>query len=78
MARWEYTHKQFEGWESEKLDPKESARGRVEGMGKTVQAVRAIAYWMDERDTKETIGQYKDNKVVAETLAAARKISDDA
>jgi len=78
VARWEYTHKQFEGWESEKLDPKESARGRVEGMGKTVQAVRAIAYWMDERDTKETLAQYKDNKVVAETLAAARKISDDA
>jgi len=78
VARWEYINKPFAGWESEKLDPKEAARGRVEGLSKTVQAVRAIAYWLEERDTKETVERYKNNKVVAETLAAARKVSDEA
>ncbi|HEV8608334.1 MAG TPA: hypothetical protein VGQ99_23580 [Tepidisphaeraceae bacterium] len=78
VARWEYTNKQFAGWESEKLDSKETARGRVEGLSKTVQAVRAVAYFMNERDTKETMEQYKNNKVVAETVATARKVSDDA
>jgi hypothetical protein len=68
-ARWEYTSNPFAGWEVEKLDTKEAAKGRVEGLSKTIQAIRGITYWLNERDVKETLAKHKDDKVVAATAA---------
>ncbi|HEV8379268.1 MAG TPA: hypothetical protein VGP99_10490, partial [Tepidisphaeraceae bacterium] len=78
VARWEYTSNPFAGWDSEKLDAKKAAKGSVEGLNKTIQAIRGTTYWLNERDTKETLEKHKDDKVVAATVSVARKVLDDA
>jgi hypothetical protein len=78
VARWEYTSNPFAGWDSEKLDAKKAAQGSVDGLNKTIAAIRGINYWLNERDTKETLEKHKDDKVVSATMAAARKVLDEA
>ncbi len=74
---WTFSSKPFAGWESERLDAKEVARGRVEGLNLTVQAVRGTVYWLNQPDTKQTLEKYKDNTVVSATAATARKTLDE-
>jgi len=77
-AGWSFNSKYFEGWETEKLSADEAARGRVEGLNKTTQAIRGTLYWLDNAETKRTAEQHKDNAVVTATLASARKTLDAA
>jgi hypothetical protein len=77
-AGWGFASKNFEGWEAEKLSTDEAARGRVEGLSKTTQAIRGTVYWLEEAQTKQTAEQHKDNAVVTATLASARKTLDAA
>jgi hypothetical protein len=77
-ARWGFASKNFEGWETEKLSADEAARGRVEGLNKTTQAIRGTVYWLEDAETKQTAEQHKDNAVVIATLASARKTLDAA
>jgi len=75
---WKYSSKPFEGWEAEKLSADEAGRGRVEGLGKTAQAVRGTLYWMNGAETKQVAEKYKDNPVVAETMKMAQKTLEEA
>jgi hypothetical protein len=77
-AGWTFASKNFEGWEAERLSADDAARGRVEGLGKTTQAVRGTVYWLEDDQTKRTAERYKGSAAVEATLASARKTLETA
>lgn len=76
--RWEFTHNDFDGWESEKLEPSATSPRAVTGLEKTTRAIRGTLYWLNEPETKETAGGYKTDPVVVATMQAANKTLDGA
>jgi hypothetical protein len=72
VESWKVDSKHFEGWEAEKPLPEAAKERRVDGLYKTTQAVRGSAYWLNDRETKETIEKYKDDPIVKATAKEAQ------
>jgi hypothetical protein len=69
---WKVDSDHFKGWESETPDPQAAKDRRVDGLQKTIQAIRGSLYWLNDTDTKQTLDKYKDDAVVRATVKAAR------
>lgn len=77
-GRWKFASQDFAGWESETLAAGKESQRKVAGFEKTIRAIRGTLYWLNDRDTKETAAKYKDDAVIAATLATANKILEGA